>query len=189
MGGSRDGGDVAMLGGSGGADVATMVGTGGGGGADVAIVIGTGGSGGLVGTGGGGAVGGGGTRTTSGTGGIPVFIELPDGGLAALLGDSGILNIILDAPRDGLLGQLLCGPEAKLGAPCSADNQICVLPSLGGGCLCVSGTYLCPFDTTSGPTTCPLGAQTGGRCLSPLTVCIGGGANACLCGLGSYTCF
>ena len=133
------------------------------------------------GKGGKGGAGGGGAGGT-------VVVRLPDGGISALLGDSGILNGILDAPRDSMLGQLICGPEARLGAKCTTDSQPCLLPSLGGACACVSETYVCPFDTTSGPQPCPSGAATGGGCLSPLAVCIGGGANACIC-LGTYTCF
>ena len=124
----------------------------------------------------------------SGAGGI-VFIHLPDGGLPALLGDSGILGGILDAPKDSLLGQVFCGTEARLGASCSASTPGCILPSLGGACLCVNGTYLCPLNTSQGPTSCPAGAATGKTCLSPLAVCIGDGANACLCGLGTFNCF
>lgn len=142
----------------------------------------------------GGALGGNGGQggTNGGAGGAggaggTVLVRLPDGGISALLGDSGILNGILDAPRDSMLGRLICGPEAKLGAKCARDTQPCLLPSLGGACTCVSGTYVCPFDTTSEPQPCPSGAATGGSCLSPLAVCIGGGANACIC-LGTYTC-
>jgi hypothetical protein len=124
-----------------------------------------------------------------GAGGNLVILRLPDGGLAALLGDSGVLGGILDAPRDSLIGQVFCGPEARLGATCSNDAPGCILPSLGGGCLCVNGYYLCPLNPNQGPTACPAGAATGTLCLSPLSVCIGGGANACICGLGSFTCF
>jgi hypothetical protein len=131
----------------------------------------------------------GGSGGVSGAAGM-VLLRLPDGGLPALLGDSGILGGILDAPRDSLLGQVFCGPEAKFGASCSADTPGCLLPSLGGACLCVSGTYLCPLDTKQGPVACPKGAATGTTCLSPMSVCIGGGANGCICGLGSYvSCF
>jgi hypothetical protein len=122
-------------------------------------------------------------------GGNPVILQLPDGGISALLGDSGILGGILDAPRDSMLGQLICGPEARFGAPCSAGTQGCLLPSLGGACACISGTYLCPLNPEQGPTACPKQAVSGAACISPLSVCIGGGANACICGLGSYTCF
>jgi hypothetical protein len=113
---------------------------------------------------------------------------LPDGGISALIGDSGILGGILDAPRDSLLGQTICGPEAKLGAPCSTETPGCVLPSLGGACACLGGTYVCPINTAQGPTACPKGAATGVGCLSIMSVCIGGGANACICA-GTYTCF
>jgi hypothetical protein len=123
----------------------------------------------------------------SGGAGGTVFLTLPDGGIPALLGDSGILGGILDAPRDSLLGQIVCGPEAKLGAPCSTEIPGCLLPSLGGACACVGGMYLCPTNTTQGPTACPKGATTGGRCTSIMSVCIGGGANACVCGVGTYT--
>jgi hypothetical protein len=136
------------------------------------------GSGGHAGSGGG----------EGGAGGT-IILRLPDGGLNALLGDSGILGGILDAPRDSLLGQLICGPEAKLGAACSSDTPGCILQSAGGACLCMNGNYLCPLDTSTGPQTCPKSAATGSSCFSPLSVCIGGGANACICGLGSYTCF
>jgi hypothetical protein len=125
----------------------------------------------------------------SGGAGGTVFLRLPDGGLSALLGDSGILGGILDAPRDSLLGQIICGPEAKLGAKCSTDTPGCLLPSLGGACACLSGTYLCPLNPNAGPTACPTGAASGVKCISPLSTCIGGGANACVCGLGAYTCF
>jgi hypothetical protein len=119
-----------------------------------------------------------------------VFLRLPDGGLSSLIGDSGILGGILDAPRDSLLGQIICGPEAKLGAKCSPVTPGCLLPSLGGACACFGGMYLCPTDTTQGPTACPKGAAAGSHCTSMMSVCIGGGANACICGGGTYTiCF
>jgi len=134
---------------------------------------------------------GGASGSTSGSGGTggTVFLRLPDGGIASLLGDSGILGGILDAPRDSLLGQIFCGPEATFGASCSAETSGCLLPSLGGACACISGTYLCPTNPAQGPTACPNGAATGARCTSTLSVCIGGGANACICGIGTYTCF
>jgi|GEM_PF-2071718 len=138
-------------------------------------VIGTGGSGGVPGAGGG--------------GGGAVVLRLPDGGLTALLGDGGLLGGILDAPRDSLLGQVICGPEVRLGASCSASTVGCLLPSLGGACACVGGTYLCPSNSNAAPTPCPKGAKSGDGCLSPLSTCIGGGANACICGLGTYSCF
>jgi hypothetical protein len=125
----------------------------------------------------------------SGGAGGTVFLRLPDGGLSALIGDSGILGGILDAPRDSLLGQIICGPEAKLGAACANDAPGCLLPSLGGVCACVGGMYLCPNNTSAGPAACPKGSATGSRCTSLMSVCIGGGANACLCGVGTYTCF
>jgi hypothetical protein len=126
----------------------------------------------------------------SGGAGGRVFLNLPDGGLSSLFGDGGILGGILDAPRDSLLGQLICGPEAKLNAKCSSESLGCLLPSLGGACICFGGTYLCPTDTTQGPTACPKGAAAGSHCSSIMSVCIGGGANACICGLGTYTtCF
>ena len=125
---------------------------------------------------------------SGGTGGI-VFLRLPDGGINAILGDSGILGGILDADRDSLLGQVICGPEAKLGAKCSGEALGCLLPSFGGACACINGDYLCPLDTSDGPQACPKGAATGTSCFSPLSVCLGGGANACICGLGTYTCF
>ena len=132
--------------------------------------------------------GGGAGAGNSGAGGT-VILRLPDGGINALIGDSGILGGILDAPRDSLLGQVFCGPEAKILAKCSADTPVCLLPSLGGACACVNGTYLCPLDTSAGPQACPTGAASNGKCISPLSVCVGGGANACICGLGAYTCF
>jgi hypothetical protein len=140
------------------------------------------------GSGSGGETGSSGGAIGSGGAGGTVFLQLPDGGIAALLGDSGILGGILDAPRDSLLGQIFCGPEAKLGTSCSSETPGCLLPSLGGACLCLNGKYVCPSNTTQGPIACPKGAATGGRCLSFMSVCIGGGANACVCA-GAYTCF
>jgi hypothetical protein len=116
----------------------------------------------------------------SGTGrtGVPgigaVVRMLPDGGLASLLGD-------------GELADLVCGPNVKLGKPCSSDAAACVLSNLGGVCVCSSGSYLCPYDTTSGPKPCPAKVETGSPCLSPLSICIAANT-ACLCGVGSYTC-
>ena len=130
-----------------------------------------------------------GASAGSGGAGGTIFLRLPDGGLSSLLGDSGILGGILDAPRDSLLGQIVCGPDARLGASCSTDMPGCLLPSLGGACACISGMYLCPNNPAEGPTACPKGAATGTRCTSMLSVCIGGGANACICGVGTYTCF
>jgi hypothetical protein len=124
---------------------------------------------------------------SGGAGGGRVIWQLPDGGLSALIGDSGILGGILDAPRDSLLGQLICGPEVRLLAPCSPNTPPCLLPSAGGICACTNGNYLCPLNTTDGPLPCPPGATTGSPCLSPLSFCIGGGANACMC-IGTYTC-
>jgi hypothetical protein len=190
-------------GGSGGT-LPTTGGTTGSGGIDGAIdgaidVGGATGSGGLDGgttatTGRGGAIGSGGILG-GGTGGIFVisfpdggFPALPDGGLAVLLGDGGIMGGILDAPRDSPLGELICAPEAKLGTPCGGSSQGCILPSLGGACICLNGVYLCPADTTSGPRTCPADATTGSACTSPLTTCLGAGTTACICGLGTYTC-
>jgi hypothetical protein len=137
----------------------------------------------------GGVLGSGGASGAGGAGGTVVVLRLPDGGLSALLGDSGILGGILDAPRDSLIGQVICSPAARLGAACSNDTPVCILPSLGGGCLCVNGSYLCPLNTSQGPTACPQGAASGSTCLSPMSVCVGGGANACICGLGTWTCF
>ncbi|HJX52987.1 MAG TPA: hypothetical protein VJ801_09510 [Polyangia bacterium] len=122
----------------------------------------------------------------AGTGGSPggfpglgglggLGIQIPDGGLAALLGDGG-------------LDQVICGPEVRLGAPCSSSLPGCALPSLGGVCVCVSGTYLCPAST-AGPSRCPPGAATGTSCLSPLSTCLGGSVAGCICGLGTYMCF
>jgi hypothetical protein len=130
----------------------------------------------------------GGAAGTGGAGGT-VILRLPDGGLSGILGDGGVLGGILDAPRDSLLGQVFCGPEARLGAKCGSDVPGCLLPSLGGACACINGTYLCPLNPAAGPQACPTGAATGKSCMSPLSVCIGGAANACICGLGSYTCF
>ena len=161
-------------------------------------VAGTGGSGGATGTGGRSSVTGTGGRTgTGGSGGITgaggsggtIVIRLPDGGLPALLGDGGLLSGILDARRDSILGQVVCGPEVRLGAPCSASAIGCLLPSLGGACACVGGSYICPGNPNAAPAPCPKGAQTGSSCNSPLSTCIGGSANACICGLGTYTCF
>jgi hypothetical protein len=135
--------------------------------------------------GGQGGAGGGGR---GGSGGSTVVLRLPDGGLSALLGDSGVLGGILDAPRDSMIGQIICGPEAKLGAQCSTDQPVCLLPSLGGACYCANGNYLCPLDPTAGPQACPKGATSGASCVNPLAVCIGGGANACIC-TGTYMCF
>ena len=159
----------------------------------------SGGSGGVV-AGAGGVVAGAGGRggvASSGGGGGTAVVRLPDGGLppllgdgglSALLGDGGLLSGILDARRDSVLGQVICGPEARLGAPCSASTLVCVLPSLGGVCSCIGGTFLCPANTNAAPTLCPKGTQTGSACNSPLSTCVGGGANACVCGLGTYTC-
>ena len=141
-----------------------------------------------VGLGGHTGTGGTGTGGISGTGGT-VFVRVPDGGFSSLIGDSGIMNRILDAPRDGLFGMLFCSPEVRLGVPCSVSGEVCVLGSLGGICTCVGGLYMCPLDTSSGPALCPQGAVTGGTCLSPLSLCMGGGANACFCSIGSYYCF
>lgn len=130
-----------------------------------------------------------GSRSDSGGGGGGGgSLRLPDGGISALFRDGGFWAGILDAPRDSLLGQVLCGPEARLGARCSSAIPICLLPSLGGLCMCVDGTYVCPLDPSRGPTECPPSAASGGVCFSPLSVCIGGGANLCMCGVGTYNC-
>jgi hypothetical protein len=122
-----------------------------------------------------GAAGRTGSRGAGGTtGGGSLGALLPDGGLAALLGDGGA-------------GQLICGPEVRLGASCSGTVPVCLLPSLGGVCACVSGNYLCPVSTAP-PSDCPLGAATGVSCKSPLSICMGGSAVGCLCGMGTYTC-
>jgi len=85
---------------------------------------------------------------SGGRGGIG--FPFPDGGLGGLLGG------ILDAPRDNLVGLIVCGPEVRLGASCSSNVLGCVLPSLGGICLCTSGFYVCPLNT--GPLQdCPRG--------------------------------
>jgi len=113
--------------------------------------------------------------------------DLPDGGLRALLADSGLLGGILDAPRDNLLGLLLCGPEVHIGASCSSNVLGCVLPSFSGLCLCTSGVYVCPLNT--GPLQdCPRGAATGTKCISPLSACLGGSGVGCICELGTYAC-
>jgi hypothetical protein len=145
-----------------------------------------GGAGGIVG-GAGGIVGGAGGIVGGGGEGGSVF-RLPDGGLSTIFGDGGILAGILDAPRDSLLGQIICGSQVKLGAPCSSATPGCVLPSFGGACACVGGTYLCPLNTDA-PRACPAGAATGTICISPLSACIGGSANGCICGQGTYICF
>lgn len=139
--------------------------------------------------------GAGGKRGPGGHAGVPgggaggsVFVRLPDGGIASLLGDSGILGGITDAPRDSLLGQMICGPGVRFGAPCVTSSIPCLLPSLGGACLCVGGSYLCPLDPTAAPQPCPAGAATGAACFSLMSVCVGGGANGCLC-MDTYTCF
>jgi hypothetical protein len=107
--------------------------------------------------------------------------QVPDGGLGGLLGG------ILDAPRDNPLGLILCGPEVRLGASCSSSVLGCVLPSLGGICLCTSGVYVCPLNT--GPLQdCPRGAATGTTCISPLSACLGGSGFGCICELGTYAC-
>ena len=116
-----------------------------------------------------------GSRGAGGTtGGGGFGFALPDGGIAALLGDGGA-------------GQFLCGPEVRLGASCSGSVPICILPSLGGVCACLSGTYLCPLST-GGPSQCPPGTANGATCKSPLSTCIGGSAVGCICGLGTYSC-
>ena len=130
-----------------------------------------------------GAAGGsGGARGTGGrSGGAGGFaFSLPDGGLAGLLGGGGLL-------AGGLAGQLLCGPEVRLGAKCSGGVPGCVLPSLGGVCACLSGTYFCPQNPTAGPTLCPAGATTGMSCSSLLSACLSGGASGCICA-GTYIC-
>lgn len=113
---------------------------------------------------------------------------LPDGGLAALLGDGGLMNGLLDAPRDSVIGQIICGKEVKLGAACSSDSPGCVLASLGGVCACVAGIYVCPTSTTAGPLTCPGDAVNGGRCTTPMATCTGAGNRLCLCALSTYVC-
>jgi hypothetical protein len=99
---------------------------------------------------------------------------LPEGGLAALFGDSGLAGVV-------------CGPKVKMGTACSSDEPACVLSNLGGVCVCTSDRYMCPFDTTSGPKPCPAGVATGTSCLSPLSICIAQDT-ACLCGTGTYSC-
>jgi len=140
----------------------------------------------------------------AGSGGVFV---LPDGGLLALIEgnsilggildsgilggilDSGTLGGIMDASRDGLIGQAICDSKVKTGDACSsATTPGCVLSNLGGLCACLNGAYLCPANTSQSPQPCPATAATGTTCLSPLSTCIGGSANACICGLGSYIC-
>jgi hypothetical protein len=145
----------------------------------------TGGTGGATGGTGGAAIG---TGGQTGAGGIGFPFVLPDGGLSALLGDSGLINGILDAPRDSLLGQIICPPEIKLGDPCSATSLIpgCMLPNLGGACYCLNGFYLCPSNAAPlGP--CPQGAATAAACSAPLTTCLTA-TGACVCLLGTYSC-
>lgn len=121
----------------------------------------------------------GGAGGSPGVGGSPGFggaggslIQLPTG-LGALLGDSPVI----------------CGPEARLGAPCSSGGVPgCLLPSLGGVCACVAGTYVCPLNTTAAPSQCPAGAATGTSCTSPLSTCVGGSGVGCICGVGTYVC-
>jgi hypothetical protein len=146
----------------------------------------------------------GGTADVAGSGGVFV---LPDGGLLALIEgnsilggildsgtlggilDSGILGGIMDASRDGLIGQAICDSKVKTGDACSsATTPGCVLSNLGGLCACLNGAYLCPANTSQSPQPCPAAAATGTTCLSLLSTCIGGSANACICGLGSYIC-
>jgi hypothetical protein len=124
-------------------------------------------------------------------------LSLPDGGLGSFLGDasltsllddSGIVNGILDAPRDSVVGQIICGNEVKLGAACSTDSLGCVLPSGGGACACLGGIYICPASTTAGPQTCPADAVNGGKCTTPMALCTGAGTKACFCVLGTYVC-
>ena len=125
----------------------------------------------------------GGSRDVGGSAGFGggLGFQVPDGGLGFLLGG------ILDAPRDNPLGQLLCGPEVHMGASCSSGVPGCVLPSLGGLCLCTSGVYVCPLNT--GPIqACPRGAATGTKCNSPLSTCLGGSGVGCVCELGTYAC-
>jgi hypothetical protein len=134
--------------------------------------------------------GSGGVSGATGSGGAwSIKIQLPDGGLSAIFGDGGLWAEILDASRDNLLGQVLCDSKVKSGDTCSSTTTIgCLLPSLGGACACLNGTYLCPANTSQSPQPCPAGAATGTTCLSLLSTCIGGSANACICGLGTYTC-
>jgi hypothetical protein len=195
-GGDLGSGGVAASGGRGGAPASGGISGSGGGGllsglldGGLAGLLGDGGLAGLLGDGGlAGLLGDAGLSGLLGDAGIRLP-PVPDGGLSELLGDSGIIGGIMDAQRDGLIGLLVCGPEAKLGAACSTASTGCVLPSLGGACLCLNGVYLCPTSTTNGPSVCPAGATTGARCTAPLTTCTGGGATACLCGLGTYTCY
>lgn len=115
---------------------------------------------------------------TTSRGGIPgigsLVRMLPEGGLAALFGDSGLADVV-------------CEPKVKAGTACSSDGTACVLSNLGGVCVCTSGRYLCPSDTTGGAKPCPAGVATGAICLSPLSICIAQDT-ACLCGMGSYSC-
>jgi len=154
-----------------------------------------------------------GAADVAGSGGVFV---LPDGGLLALIEgngilggildsgilggildsgtlggilDSGILGGIMDASRDGLIGQAICDSNVKTGDACSSATTLgCVLSNLGGLCACLNGAYLCPANTSQSPQPCPATAATGTTCLSLLSTCIGGSANACICGLGSYIC-
>ena len=111
-------------------------------------------------------------------GGLPgigtILGLLPDGGLSVLLGDGGMADLV-------------CEPQVRLGAPCSADAPACVLSSLAGVCACVAGQYLCPANSSSGPKPCPASVATGTPCLSPMAICIAS-STACLCGVGTYVC-
>jgi hypothetical protein len=150
----------------------------------------------------------GGTADAAGSGGASggVFV-LPDGGLLALIGDNnllggildagtlggildaGTLGGIMDASRDSLLGQAICDSKVKTGDACSsATTPGCVLSNLGGLCVCLNGAYFCPQNTSQAPQACPSSAATGTPCSSALSTCIGGSANACVCGLGTYIC-
>ena len=179
-GGTRDTGGIISGGAPGGGGAAGGA-YGGAGGAPA-----NGGAGGVHITGGNGgtqAGGAGGIRSSGGAGGITFVI--PDADIGSLLRDGG-LNGILDAPRDSIVGQIICGPEVKLGASCSGTSQACVLPNLGGVCLCQNGTYLCPTNTTGTPAACPSSALSGGSCAAMMSTCIGD-SYACLCVL-SYVC-
>jgi hypothetical protein len=113
-----------------------------------------------------------------------------DSGILGGLLDAGILGGITDASRSGLLSQAICDSKVKTGDACSsATTPGCILSNLGGLCACLNGAYLCPLNTSQSPQPCPAAAATGTTCLSPLSTCIGGSTTACICGLGSYTCF
>jgi hypothetical protein len=121
-------------------------------------------------------------------------LRVPDGGFRL-----DALGGLLDALGNSPLSRLVCGKDVQSGAACTpaeAGISACVLSNLRGICNCTPllgrGFWVCP-TLTSGDggaalPSCPSGAATGGPCPTPLATCLGGGAVACLCGLGTYTC-